>query len=62
MDALVQRGELRWLVTGKLWIYIGHNTAILVEAEVFIFQIVKGGREQPGSRQQNEREGGLEHN
>lgn len=62
MDAAVQRCELVWPVTRKPWIDIRHHTVILIEAEVLIFQIVERGDEQTGSREQNKREGGLEHN
>ena len=61
MDTPVQRRELLWPVTGKLWIYIRHNAAIQIEAEALILQIVKRDREQSGCRQQNKREGGLEY-
>jgi hypothetical protein len=62
MDAAVQRSELVWPVTGKHWIDIRDNTAILIEAEVLIFQIAERGGKQTSSREQNKGEGGLEHN
>lgn len=40
---------LKWRVTSKPRIYVRHNTAILIETEVLIFQIVKCSVSKPAA-------------